>query len=333
MNRFDHQHRMLFQAVSDANRILLVTHKEPDGDAIGAAAAFLIWLTARGKDAAAFCANPPPPNFAYLDRVHHFTDDASVFDRPHDLIIIFDSGDLKRAGAEHLASRPENGCVLVNVDHHQTNPGYGDINIVDANASSTSEIVYRFFEQNGVIVDEALATCLLTGICTDTSNFSNALTNARALEIAGDLVSKGARFNDILKNVWMNKTSGSLRIWGLMLSRLSYNPVYDSASSYLTEKELEGVPDEATEGMMNFLSAVMREAETIVLLKERPDGSVRGAYRSAKRDVSKTAKMLGGGGHKYASGFTIEGKIEAGADGRARIVQADRTIEPDMVTD
>jgi phosphoesterase RecJ-like protein len=333
MTRLDHRHQLLFQAVSDANRILLVTHKEPDGDAVGTAAAFLIWLASHGKNAAAFCPSPLPANFAYLDRVHHFTDDASVFDRPHDLIIIFDCGDLKRAGAERLASRPENGCVLANVDHHQTNPGYGDINIVDANASSTSEIVYRFFKQNGVDVNEALATCLLTGICTDTSNFSNALTNARALEIAGDLISRGARFNDILKNVWMNKTSGSLRIWGLMLSRLSYNPVYDTASSYLTEEELEGVPDEATEGMMNFLSAVVREAETFVLLKERPDGSVRGSYRSAKRDVSKAAGILGGGGHKYAAGFTIQGKIEAGADGRARIVQADRTIEPDMVTE
>ncbi len=332
MSQLDHQYRRLYQAVSDADRLLLVAHKRPDGDTLGVTLAFLHWCLRIGKDATLFCADLPSPSFDFLDHVHEITDDTSVFDRSYDLVIVFDSGDLKYAGVDELVPRLPKGFALINIDHHPTNREYGDLNIVEL-ASSTSEIIYHFMKANGIAIDGPIATSLLTGICWDTSNFSNPLTSDSALQASSELVMRGARFNDMLRNVWYNKSADVLKLWGLMLSRLHHNKTYDVASSYFHADELKGLPGNATEVMVNFLSSVVGDADTILLLKDQGNGFVKGSFRGTNRDVSKLAKFLGGGGHKGAAGFTVEGKIVVDKNGRPRIAQADKTIEPDIVAE
>jgi phosphoesterase RecJ-like protein len=320
----------LFQAVQNADRLLLVTHRQPDGDALGSTSAFLNWCLREGKDATMFCVDPPPPALRFLDHVHRATNDPAVFERPYDLVIFFDCGDMTIAGVDELFLRLPEEFTLVNVDHHRTNPRFGHLNIVEE-ISSTSEIVYRFFKQNHVTVDETIATSLLTGVCSDTSNFSNPLTSAAALEAASELVKNGARFNDILRHIWRNKTFDSLKLWGVILSRLYHNKASGAASAYVRNGEMEGGQNEIVEGMTNFLSAMIAEANMIMLLKEQEDGRIKGSLRGTDRDVSKIAKLLGGGGHPGAAGFTIEGRLVIEGDGRPAIQQETRTLYPDLI--
>lgn len=309
----------LHEAVRSADRILLVAHKKPDGDTLGSSSGFLNWCVREGKDATAFCADTPADTFRFLDNIHRYTTDPAVFDQPYDLVIVFDSGDLKYCGVDkHMPRLPE-GYLLVNVDHHVTNTRYGHLNIVLTDASSTAEVVHRFFEHNHIPIDARMATSILTGLCTDTSNFSNAATNPSAVESASALVTHGARFQDILKHVWHSQRVDALKLWGLMLSRLRANTSYDVATTYLLQEDAPGTGNDVADGLSNFLNAVNGETDTVLVLKELPDGHVKGSFRSMSRDVSKVARILGGGGHKKAAGFTIKGRI-AVTDAGAMIV-------------
>lgn len=298
------------EAVQHATKILLVAHKKPDGDTLGSSSGFFNWCLREGKDVTAFCVDLPPGMFHYIDNIHRYTNDPAVFDRAYDLVIIFDSGDLAYCGVDQYIPRIPPGYLLVNLDHHHTNTRYADVNIVLTDASSTAEVVHRFFEENNVHVDEKMATCLLTGLCTDTSNFSNAATNPVAVDAASKLISSGGRFQDILTHVWQNQRVDALKLWGIMLSRLQYSPTYDAATTYLLQSDAQGVASDVADGMSNFLNAVSAETDTILVLKELPNNQVKGSYRSMTRDVSELAKALGGGGHKKAAGFTVPGHIE-----------------------
>jgi phosphoesterase RecJ-like protein len=125
---------------------------------------------------------------------------------------------------------------------------------------------------------------------------------------------------DILKNLVRNKSVASLKIWGKALERLRHVPEYDMAITWFKADDLEGPgSDEAVEGVSNFLSSACSGADTMLVLREKNDGLVKGSMRSIKRDISRLAQQLGGGGHKRASGFAVKGKIEV-IDGIPRIV-------------
>jgi phosphoesterase RecJ-like protein len=272
-----------------------------------------------GKDAHAFCADPPAPSFRFLDNIQLYTSDARIFDRPFDLAVIFDSGDPRYAGVHEHLPRLQPGHLLINLDHHVTNERYGHLNLVLPDASSTAEIVYRFFDHNRITLDSRMATSLLTGLYTDTSNFSNAATTPLAIEAAARLMAAGARHLDIVRHLLRDKPLDVLKLWGLLLSRLRYNSRHDLATTYLLTADMNGGSTEIADGLANFLNGVIGETDTVMVLRELPGHQVKGSFRSVKRDVSKVAKLLGGGGHKKAAGFTVAGRIEATPLG-ARIV-------------
>lgn len=315
MNHVSHQFGRVHEAIRSADRLLLIAHKKPDGDALGSSSSVLNWLLREGKDVTAFCVDAPPKVFRYLDNVHRYTTDPSVFDRAYDLVIVFDSGDLRYCGVEQFMSRLPQGYLLVNIDHHVTNLNYGQMNIVLTDASSTAEVVHRLYEANGVFVDPKMATSLLTGLLTDTTSFSNAGTNSIAVDAASKMLAAGARHSEIVKHVMHDKTVDSLKIWGMVLSRLHYNTTNDVVSTYLLRSDAENVSTDIIEGVSNFLNTVTQGTDTILFLRELPDNQVRGSFRSVNRDVSKIARLLGGGGHKKAAGFTVKGHIEETPDG------------------
>lgn len=320
MNGDHHLFGRLHESVAQASRILLIAHKKPDGDTIGSSSAFFNWCIREGKDVTAFCRDAPDLQYRFLDNIHRYTTDETVFDRAYDLVIVFDAGDLKYCGVDELMKRLPHGYLLVNLDHHPTNVRFGDMNIVLEDASSTAEIVYRFFEANRVRMDGAMATCLLTGLCTDTSNFSNAATNPLAMQAASSLIAAGGRFQDILNYVWKRHSVDALKIWGLMLSRLVYNARFDVVSTYLLQDDQKNASNDTVEGIANFLNATLGDADSMMILKEMPDGLVKGSFRSLNRDVSAVAKLLGGGGHKKAAGFTVVGRIQVRENGEPCIV-------------
>jgi len=314
------QFKQLHAEIQKADRFLLVAHQKPDGDALGATTSMIGWLLDQGKDVTAFCLHEPPEQYRFLDHVHHFTNDASVFDRAYDLVIILDSGDLKYCGVENFVPRLPKGHKIINIDHHPTNQNYGHMNFVFPNASSTAEILHDFYDHNNIRIDHKMATSLLTGLYYDTGNFSNSATSASSIRMAAKMYAAGARHNDIAQSLQNNKSVDTLKLWGLVLSRLHLDPETDIATTYVLHKDLDGLPEEVANGLSNFLNEKMGEAETTMFLKELPSGEIQGSIRSTTQDVSKIAQQYGGGGHKKAAGFRVRGRIKVSKDGGARIV-------------
>lgn len=315
-----HLFGQLHDALTKAKRVLLVAHKKPDGDTLGSSSAVLNWLIREGKEVTAFCADAPPATFHYLDNVHRYTNDPAVFDAAYDVVVIFDSGDLEYCGVASHISRLPQGHLLINVDHHVSNKRYGHLNVVLTDASSTAEVIHGFFSANRIWIDDRMATSLLTGLLTDTGFFSNAATTTGSMEAASHLISSGARHAEIIRSVLHTRNIEGLKLWGLMLSRLHRNRAGNLVSTYLLVSD--GIRDALmTDGIANFLSSVVGDADTILMLTELPTHEVKGSFRSISRDVMKIAKILGGGGHTKAAAFTIPGRIAVTENG-PRIVVA-----------
>lgn len=321
MTEFESVSRKIVDALLAAERVLIIADQRPDGDSIGSSTALYRWLTREGKNATLFYNGDLPKQFRFVDGFHDFTKAPEVFDETYDAIVTVDGGDLLHIGVSELLPRAPKGYTLINIDHHSTNDYFGDLNLVDTKACSTCEVVYRMFEHCGIRFDDKIATSLLTGLCTDTGNFSNAATNPIGMDAAGKLCRHGARHSDILKHLVTNKSIPSVRLLGLALERLQYNEEHDMASTYFVKEDFDrlAVDEEDSRGVVEFLNATCGHADTIMLLKDFRDGIVNGTFRSVNRDVSKLAEALGGGGHKKAAGFRFPGRIEV-KDGKATVV-------------
>ncbi len=308
---FLNQLKKLHDALQKCERVLLIGHQKPDGDALGSTSGFYSWLKREGKKPTLYCKDLPAPQYKYLNAFLDYSNDTKVFDESYDMVIMFDSGDMVYSGVDELIPKLPGSPTLVNIDHHKTNQFYGDVNIVDVEATSTCEVVAMFFEANNVMIDSTMATSLMTGILTDTSHFSNAATTSRGMDVAGRLIASGARMNEITKFLLKNKQLPILKIWGLALSRLQKNDKQDIAVTFVTNADFEkhNVPPAAVEGISNFLQSVTDNAESILVLHDRGDGTIKGSMRSVTRDVSAIAKLFGGGGHKLAAGFAVKGTI------------------------
>ncbi|MDF1496728.1 MAG: bifunctional oligoribonuclease/PAP phosphatase NrnA [Patescibacteria group bacterium] len=314
---FENRLKQLHDALKSSERVLLIGHQKPDGDALGSTSGFYSWLKREGKKPTLYCKDLPAQQYKYLDAFFDYKDDIKVFDMKYDMVIMFDSGDMVYAGVDALIPKLPNSPTLVNIDHHKTNQFYGDVNIVNVEATSTCEVVARFFEANNVLIDSTMATSLMTGILTDTSHFSNAATTSQGMDVAGRLIASGARMNEITKYLLKNKELPILKIWGLALSRLHKNETQDIAVTFVTNEDFlkYGVSPNAVEGISNFLQGVTGNAESILVLHDRGDGTIKGSMRSVTRDVSAIAKLFGGGGHKLAAGFAIKGTIKETKEG------------------
>jgi len=299
-------------AIGKAEKILIITHQKPDGDGLGAISAMACYLSFLKKDYQLFCVDPVPESNQFLPLIHQLTTDQSVFKQKFDLVIILDSGDLKYAGIDELIKGFGRQYTLINIDHHITNRGYGDLNLVLADKSSVSEIIYDLFRFWQFSITKEVATALLNGIIFDTGTFSNSATCLSALEAASHLLNLGARHKEITESQLRNKSLGLLKLWGRAFERLTYNKEYDLVFTVVTQKDIEEcqAPQEGVEGISNFLND-LSGAKIAMVLKEAPDGKVKGSLRTTHDDVdvSKLAKIWGGGGHQKAAGFSIEGKL------------------------
>lgn len=304
-------YKKFHELLARSKRTLLLAHKKPDGDTLGAAGSVLNYLLREGCEVAAFCADPIPEQFSYLPNIERFSHDPAIFQDDYDLVCMFDAGDLKYAGVSDFVNSMPKRPMMVNIDHHATNTKFGDLNLLFVDASSTAEVVHRFYRTNKVFIDSNMATCLLTGILTDTSNFVNPATNATCIRAASDLLICGARATDISNSLMRNKTVPALQLWGTALERLREDKNGIVAVTVIRASDATDLNTDigdATEGIANFLGATL-SMPVIMVLREQNDGMVKGSLRSSTHDVSELAKSVGGGGHKKAAGFTVAGKI------------------------
>lgn len=310
---FDHKALQLFSALHSAKKVIIIPHQSPDGDALGSTTALAGYLTHQDKPFVLFCATPFEAQYEFLPYIDTLTNDPDIFNTVDEdtLIVVCDSGDLCYAGVADYVDPTT--MKVANVDHHITNEGYGAINLVSIKSSSTCEIIYRFFKTNDVDITRDMATSLLTGIITDTDNFTNSATSDRAIKASSDLVRKGANFNLIKQNVYKSTPLAAFKLWGEMLSRLTHHEPLDLVYTYLTHADTlkHNVSEADMKGMSNFMNAVS-DGVAGMILKEREDGTVKGSFRTTRDDVdvSAMAQHFGGGGHQKAAGFSVDGPME-----------------------
>ncbi len=301
------------QAITDAGRILLLNPERGDGDSLGSTLAFAHRLQELDKPHDIFCYGLHT-GYAFLPRFEEVQSDPDILDLSlYDLIITTDFADPRMTGIhDRLASLDREKTRVINIDHHPTNFQFGDINLVDLQSAATCEIVHDLFVELGWAISRDTATCLLTGVLTDTGIFANRNTTDRSLHIAAQLLALGARMRLITDFIYRNKSIGALKLWGKALTRLQYNKDTGIVTTFLTINDMEecGVDDDAAGGIPNFLNA-LDGAKAVLVLRELGDGRIKGSFRTTgdEVDVAELAAKFGGGGHRRAAGFSIKGRL------------------------
>ncbi len=295
-----------------APRIFCACHKNPDGDALGSLLG-LVGLLQRelpGTVVTAHCVDPVPETLRFLP--NYATVQRGLDARPGDLVVFLDAADRQLTG--YVETHPElfDGTVAVLViDHHHKNPRFGTQNLV-LNSSSTCEIIAMLAKDYGWSLTPDIATCLLTGVMTDTGGLLHSNTNATVYRLVSDLLRAGARRQQIVQAVFRTAKLSTLRLWGRVLEKISVTDD-GGAISAVTEGDFRATGADPTElsGAIDYVNAVPGMRFSMVL-SER-GGLVKGSLRTLRDDVdvsAMAAKYPGGGGHKKAAGFSVGGKLK-----------------------
>lgn len=302
--------------VGNSKDILILTHKNPDGDAVGSVLGLAIALLERKKKVSCFFIEPVPKVFEFLPNIELIKN--NVVPQKYDLVTLLDCDSFERTGIEDTKNVFISYDNLLIIDHHpkrENNNFKGNyFSIIDSKACSTTMLIYKFLCELNIEITKDIANCLLTGIFTDTGSFQHSNTDEETLKTAAEFMKKGSRVDKIARNIFNNKTIQAIKIWGKALSRVKTDENTGMAISYLSKKDLEeyDVSQEDISGLVSIINTIS-DAKFSLLLTEYDDNKVKGSLRSEEYkgiDVSKIAKSLGGGGHKLASGFEIKGNIE-----------------------
>lgn len=318
-------YQAIIHAIAQASHVVLISHRSPDGDTLGSSLALRHYIESLGKRATNYCVDEAPPYLQFLPQAHTVGPHDGVWTDPTvDLIIVLDTSDLNHAGVTEYIntsasiSATHNGSSrpwpVIVIDHHFTNAAYGDINLINDKASSACELVYDILTYANAIT-QPIATCLLTGLVTDTGSFSNLATTSSSVHAASDLLRYGADIQRIARNTLSYRPFTTLKLWGRALERLHEDEKTGMIVTYITLNDIEEckADHEAVSGISNFLNSLSQSAEKAVLvLAQTTPGVIKGSLRTTSPliDVSEFAKLHGGGGHKKAAGFTLNGTLQ-----------------------
>jgi bifunctional oligoribonuclease and PAP phosphatase NrnA len=305
-------------ALAAADRVLISTHENPDGDAIGSMSAAAAAMQQLGKQVRTFLEpeSTIPHEVAFLDTggVERQVDPATLEGWT---LLALDCGNERRMGAQYTDLLA--GCSpVIDVDHHHDNSRFGHMNLIDGRASSTAEILVRIFDRLGVEVTPAIAESLYVGLVTDTGRFQYRTTSPAALRLGARLVEAGVDVHKVFERVFESVQPGKLRLLGRVIDHAV--PYCDGRVliSHVSRDDLALVEgDEATtEGLIDHLRAV-EGVQVAGLIREQvplADGSLapnRVSLRSRGLiDVSAIARLSAGGGHKQAAGFSHPGSVD-----------------------
>jgi len=288
-----------------ASHVLVVTHVDPDPDAIGSLLAVGALLEQLGVEHTLLSSGGVPYDADFLPGL-----DAIVTTAPpsFQVAVLVDCPEPSRIGP---ASDRLRGVTTVNIDHHPTNTRFGEVVLVDSAALSTTQIVYRLTAELGLDVTPRLATYLLTGLVGDTQCFRVPATDRRALEDAAALMVAGADLAEVNRGVFGSRPRQYLALWGAALAGLALDGDLAWVPISLSARSAAGVPEDEDAGLVNFLLSA-RGVRAAAVFSERSDGTVAVSLRSLPGvDVAQVAAAFGGGGHHQAAGCTVPGDLES----------------------
>ncbi len=291
--------------VRAASRVVIGTHLNPDGDALGSALAVAHVLDQLEVEYDVLCNNAAPANLSFLPGVKRIKQKPK--ETEHDLAIILDLNTMDRLGSvqDYFLDVPR----TILIDHHIAHEEPGDLRIVSTLAPATASILCDLFDNSDVDLTPDIACCLLTGILTDTGNFRFPNTTPHALHQAAMLLERGADLAGISREVYMTKALPAVQLLGWSLDNMHLEHKGRLAWTMVPFSVFEGFTalDEHTEGIVNELLSI-RGVDVAAFARETGSGKFKVSLRSrGDLDMSLVARDFGGGGHKNAAGLTLEG--------------------------
>jgi phosphoesterase RecJ-like protein len=291
------------------HRVFLITaHERLDGDALGSELALCHILRNLGKEATIYNQDRTPENYLFLPGSDGIVQELPPLEA-FEVAFILDCSELERVGED--AARIGTIPNLVNIDHHTSNGGFCDTRLIDPQASSTGELIFRLVREMGLAMNGEIAACLYTAILTDTGGFRYGNTRRGTLLAAADLVAVGADPQWISENVYEANPPAKIRLLASVLPTLILEEAGRVGSLTVTQKALvdAGAFPEHAEGFVDLPRSI-RGVEISILYAELPDGRFKLSLRSkGKVDVERVARAFGGGGHINAAGCRVEGEL------------------------
>ena len=301
-------------ALRENDKFLVVTHENPDGDALGSLLATTLALRQLGKDVDMLLMGDAP-----LPREYHFMElDGLLRELPADVgervLVAVDCAKADRIGPDETPI--ERARLVLDIDHHHDNTRFGDVNLIAARASSTGEVLRDVFDELGVELTPEIAEPLYVALVTDTGRFQYSNTTPKALRLAAELVEAGADVHAVFQQVYESVEFAKLKLLARALDRARVLEGGRIVVSHLLRTDFAevGAAEPYSEGIIDYLRAV-EGAELAVLIREPPrdDGPTHKVSLRAsvdELDVSAIARIFGGGGHRQAAGFSSEATID-----------------------
>ncbi len=292
----------VLQEIRGRRRFVVTSHARPDGDGIGSALACAQIVRHMGKQADVVMHDGVPRIYQSLPFADSVIHSDSV--PPNDAVIILECDSIKRTQLNGLEN-----CFLINIDHHASGRNFAQVNWIDSSAMATAELIYRMARLAGVSLDADIATCLYTALMTDTGSFMFEGTNEHTFAIARELVLAGADPAHCARNIYFGQSTAKLRLLGAALANLHREG--SLAWIWVTQEQMERFDaiEEDCEGLVNYVLSI-GDVQVAVFFRELPGGRWRVSLRSkGEVNVSAVAEHFGGGGHKCASGFSLDGPM------------------------
>ena len=299
------------EVIRNGNRFVVVSHLRPDGDALGSSIALGRSLQMAGKDVVVLNEHGVPDNLQFMagaDMVERSGEQVAQADA----VFVLDTGDKSRIGDQSTLAVSATDFRVV-IDHHVTNSGYGNINLVDVESPATGQIIYQLIRHLDLPIDSIVRDSLFVALSTDTGSFQYGSTTGTTLRIVADLVDGGVDVAGISQDLYATRPLRKVRLMGELLHDMEMAADGRYSCWALTREladSLELKPGDK-EGLVEELRAV-EGVVVAALFDEQPDGSVRVSLRSKEGgvDVSKICTKFGGGGHRLAAGASLEGPLE-----------------------
>lgn len=296
----------MLEEINKANSIVILTHENPDGDAVGTALALYTALKQYGK-------NPDiilpeyPQIFAFLAGTEEIKKESEV--EKYDLAISVDCSDIKRLNG--FAKYFENAKSKIVIDHHSTNTMFGDINFVNPDAPACAQIMLVILEHFNIEITQDIGTCILTGIITDTGGFKYQGVTPETFEFVAWLLNRGINVSKIYRKVLQIKTKPNFELTRIASSRLEFLEDNRVAYTYITKQDEEQV--QAQNGDHEGIVEIGRDVEGVevsIFIRETDEGCKVSMRSNEYVNVSDVCLMFGGGGHQRAAGVLMQGSIE-----------------------
>lgn len=297
----------ILKEIKKAESFVILAHENPDGDAIGSSLGMASVLKDMGKENIDVLFKEYPEVFKTLPNVDLIKKEATR--NSYDMAIVLDCPDIKRVSANYI-KYIENSKVVVQFDHHLRNSMFGDFNVVNPVAPACAQILVSSFEYMNIEITKEIATCLIAGIITDTGGFRFVSTTTETFEFAAWALSKGVNVSKVYKDSMMTKTKSQFEAEKLAVDRLEFFADDKITFTYITKEDEKalGIKPGELDGIAG-VGTTIKDVEVAIFAHERDNG-FKLSFRSNRIDVADICMLFGGGGHKLASGCTIDATLE-----------------------